>query len=132
MESCTYLHQREILTLTDFENHLSSVSEEVEARRDSMGQKQQRMQELQQLMEDAAAHRELKPVFDEMKKGKYRFAKTREKYRAEHKGELRRFYMVRRRLKEKGGEQDPFPAKAWQREFLELQHSGRPSIRPIS
>lgn len=120
IEGCTYLHQQGILTLTDFEHHLSSVSEEVEAHKESMGQKQQRMRELQQLLEDAVTYRELKPVFDEMKKGKYRFAKTREKYRTEHEGELRRFHMVRRRLTEKGVAQEPFPTQAWQREFSEL------------
>ena len=78
------------------------------------------MKELQQLMEDAKVYRELKPVFDELKKEKYRFAKAKEKYKSEHESELRRFYMVKRRLQEKGLEQDPFPLKAWQKEFSEL------------
>lgn len=59
-------------------------------------------------------------VFDELKKEKYRFAKAKEKYKSEHESELRRFYMVKRRLQEKGLEQDPFPLKAWQKEFSEL------------
>lgn len=71
-------------------------------------------------MEDAKVYRELKPIFDEMKKEKYRFAKAKEKYKSEHEGELHRFYMVKRRLQEKGLEQDPFPLKAWQKEFSEL------------
>ena len=63
---------------------------------------------------------ELKPVVDEMKKEKYRFTKARERYRAEHEGELRRFYMVKRKLKEKGFEKEPFPLSVWQKEFSEL------------
>lgn len=120
MDECNYLKQRGMLTLSDFEKYLSSVSEKVEARKSSMNQKQTRLKELQQLMEDARTYTELKPVFDEMKKEKYRFTKTKEKYKAEHKGELRQFYMVKRKLKEKGLEKDPFPLKAWQREFTEL------------
>ena len=58
--------------------------------------------------------------FDELKKEKYRFTKAKEKYKSEHEGELRRFYMVKRRLQERGVEQEPFPLKAWQREFSEL------------
>lgn len=120
MDECNYLKQRGMLTLSDFEKYLSSVSEKVEARKSSMNQKQTRLKELQQLMEDARTYTELKPVFDEMKKEKYRFTKTKEKYKAEHEGELRQFYMVKRKLKEKGLEKDPFPLKAWQREFTEL------------
>ena len=71
-------------------------------------------------MEDAKTYTELKPVFDELKKEKYHFTKAKEKYKAEHEGKLRRFYMVKRKLKEKGFEKEPFPLKAWQREFSEL------------
>lgn len=120
MDECNYLKQRGMLTLSDFEKYLSSVSEKVEDRKSSMNQKQTRLKELQQLMEDARTYTELKPVFDEMKKEKYRFTKTKEKYKAEHEGELRQFYMVKRKLKEKGLEKDPFPLKAWQREITEL------------
>lgn len=120
MDECNYLKQRGVLTLGDFERYLSSVDEKVEASKFSMNQKQKRMKELQQFMEDAKVYRKLKPIFDEMKKEKYRFAKAKEKYKSEHEGELRRFYMVKRRLQEKGLEQDPFPLKAWQKEFSEL------------
>ena len=58
--------------------------------------------------------------FDELKKEKYRFTKAKEKYKAEHEGELRRFYMAKRKLKEKGFEKEPFPLSAWQKEFSEL------------
>ena len=120
MDECNYLKQRGVLTLSDFENYLSSVDEKVEARKSSMNQKQTRLKELQQLMEDAKTYAELKPVFDEMKKEKYRFTKAKEKYKAEHESELRRFYMVKRKLKEKGFEKESFPLKAWQSEFTEL------------
>lgn len=120
MDECNYLKQRGVLTLSDFENYLSSVDEKVEARKSSMNQKQTRLKELQQLMEDAKTYAELKPVFDEMKKEKYRFTKAKEKYKAEHESELRQFYMVKRKLKEKGFEKESFPLKAWQSEFSEL------------
>lgn len=120
MNECDYLKQRGVLTLSDFEKHLSSVSDTVESRKASMHRKQTRLKELQQLMEDAKTHAALKPVLDEMKKEKYRFTRAKEKYKAEHEGELRRFYMVKRKLKESGFEKDPFPLDAWQKEFSEL------------
>lgn len=120
MNECDYLKQRGVLTLSDFENHLSSVDEKVEARKSSMNQKQTRLKELQQLMEDAKTYAALKPVLDEMKKEKYRFTRAKEKYKAEHEGELHRFYMVKRKLKESGFEKDPFPLDVWQKELSEL------------
>lgn len=120
MDECNYLKQRGVLTLSDFEKYLSSVDEKVEASKSSMNQKQQRMKELQQLIEDVKTYEELKPIFDELKKEKYRFTKAKEKYKSEHEGELRRFYMVKRKLKEKGFEKEPFPLSVWQKEFSEL------------
>ena len=120
MDECNYLKQRGVLTLSDFEKYLSSVDEKVETSKSSMNQKQTRLKELQQLIEDAKTYTELKPVFDELKKEKYRFTKAKEKYKSEHEGELCRFYMAKRKLKEKGFEKEPFPLVAWQKEFCEL------------
>ena len=120
MDECNYLKQRGVLTLSDFEKYLSSVSEKVNASKSSMSEKQQRLKELQQLIEEAETYEELKPVFAEMKKEKYRFTETKENYKAEHDSELRRFYMVKRKLKEKGFEKEPFPLTEWQKEFDEL------------
>lgn len=120
MDECAYLKQRNVLTLSDFESYLSSVDEKVEAQKSSMNQKQQRMKELRQMIENAKVYTELKPVFEELKSGKYRFTKAREKYKAEHESELRRFYMVKRKLKDAGFEKESFPLKAWQKEFSEL------------
>lgn len=120
MEECNYLRQQGVQTLSDFENYLSSVEEKLEEGKSSINQKQQRLKEVQQLMEDAKLYLDLKPVYDEMKKGKYRFAKAKEAYQAVHESELRRFYMVKRRLTEKGFSQQLFPLDAWKKEFAEL------------
>ena len=57
---------------------------------------------------DYFVEKEFTDNIDEMKKEKYRFTKARERYRAEHEGELRRFYMVKRKLKEKGFEKETY------------------------
>ena len=120
MDECNYLKQRRVLTLSDFEKYLSSVSEKVDASKSSMSEKEQRLKELQQLMDEAKTYEELLPVINELKKDKYRFTKAKETYKAEHDSEFRRFYMVKRKLKEKGFEKGPFPLNAWQKEFEEL------------
>lgn len=116
MDECNYLKQRGVLALNDFEKYLSSVSENVDASKSSMSEKELRLKELQQLMDEAKTYEELKPVINELKKDKYRFTKAKETYKAEHDSELHRFYIVKRKLKEKG----PFPLSAWQKEFDEL------------
>lgn len=120
MDECNYLKQRGVLTLSDFEKYLSSVSEKVDASKSSMSEKELRLKELQQLMDEAKTYEELKPVINELKKDKYRFTKAKETYKAEHDSEFRRFYMVKRKLKEKRFEKGPFPLNAWQKEFDEL------------
>ena len=120
MEECDYLKRRGVLTLSDFEKYLSTAYEKVDASKSSMNEKQQRLKELQKLMDDVKTYLELKPVFDELKKEKYRFAKAKEKYKEEHDSELRRFQMVKRKLKEQGFEKDSFPLDVWQQEFSEL------------
>ena len=69
---------------------------------------------------DSLTKIEFYTLMEQMKKEKYRFTKAKEKYKAEHEGELRQFYMVKRKLKEKGFEKEPFPLRAWQRECSEL------------
>jgi hypothetical protein len=120
MEECNYLKEQGIFTLHDFKEHISSVSEKLDMKKNAMNEKQQRLKELQQLMEDAKSYKELKPVFMELKKEKYRFAKAKEAYKTAHDSELRRFYMVKRKLKEKGFEQEPFPLTAWKKDFEDL------------
>lgn len=41
MDACNYLNRQGILTLSDFEKHLSSVDEKVESSKSSMNQQQQ-------------------------------------------------------------------------------------------
>lgn len=71
-------------------------------------------------MEEAKIYSKLKLVYDEMEKGKYRFAKTKEAYQSAHESELCRFYMVKWRLKKKGVEHQSFSLDAWRKEFAEL------------
>ena len=119
-EECNYLKAHELFTLTDFENYLSSVSNKMDEKKETMDKLQASMKELRNLIDLAETYNELKPVADELKKDKYRFTKTKESYKAEHESELRRFYMVKRKLKEKGFEKEPFPLETWKSELTEL------------
>ena len=78
------------------------------------------MKELRSLLGMAEEYKTLKPVFEEMQKDKYRFKKAKEKYQAEQQSELKRFYMVRRKLQEAGYEKFPLPVKAWEKELAQV------------
>lgn len=107
--------------MSEFENHILSLNNQIGSSVSSMNEKKEKIKELQQLIEQAKVYKELKPIADEMKKEKYRFKKSKEKYQAEHDTELRRFYMVKRKLKEAGFEKEPFPLKAWEKELQQLE-----------
>lgn len=120
MEEANYLIEHQIYTLSDFEQHISSMENQIDSSNADMKSKQKRMQELRSLIEMAEEYKTLTPVFDEMKKDKYRFKKAKEKYQSEHQTELTRFYMVRRKLKEAGYENVPFPLKVWEKELEQI------------
>lgn len=120
-EECNYLREREIYTLSEFEAHISSLNKKISSSVSVMNEKKEKAKRLKQLTEQAQIYMELKPVADEMKKEKYKFKKAKDKYMAEHENELRRFYVVMRKLKEAGFEKEPFPLNAWEKEIRALE-----------
>ena len=120
-DECNYLLRRNINTLSEFENYIFFLNEKISTSVSSMNEKKEEMKKLQQLIEQAKVYQELKPIADELKKEKYKFKKIKEKYQAEHEAELRRFYMVKRKLKEAGFEKTSFPLNAWEKEFQQLE-----------
>lgn len=120
-EECNYLLRRNISTLSEFENYILSLNDQIGSSVSSMNEKKEKIKELQQLIEQAKVYKELKPIAEELKKEQYRFKKAKVKYQEEHETELRRYYMVKRKLKEAGFEKEPFPLKAWEKELQQLE-----------
>lgn len=120
-EECNYLLRRNISTLSEFENYILSLNDQIGSSVSSMNEKKEKIKELQQLIEQAKVYKELKPIAEELKKERYRFKKAKVKYQEEHETELRRYYMVKRKLKEAGFEKEPFPLKAWEKELQQLE-----------
>lgn len=120
-EECNYLLRRNISTLSEFENYILSLNDQIGSSVSSMNEKKEKIKELQQLIEQAKVYKELKTIAEELKKEQYRFKKAKVKYQEEHETELRRYYMVKRKLKEAGFEKEPFPLKAWEKELQQLE-----------
>ena len=114
------LQERSIFTLEDFENYMKSYQEKSSAMTAALRAKSDRMKELEELIRFAESFNELKPVYDELNKIKFR--KAREKYKSEHERELRLFHLAKRKL-DAAAPDHRIPIKAWQLELDELSKS---------
>ncbi|MDD6023736.1 MAG: mobilization protein, partial [Oscillospiraceae bacterium] len=80
-----------------------------------------RSKEITSLLTFVEMYAETKPVFDQL--NEIKFKKRREKFKAEHENELRRFYLARRKLKEHFNEDGKLPISAWRRELARLEQT---------
>ncbi len=91
-----YLKANEIYTMDDLEARISELRSTVDDLKATMDQELARMKEIRKMSEHSATFKQLKPVFDGLQKIK--FAKAKEKYKADHAAELRQFYAARRKI----------------------------------
>ena len=95
-DAVNYLTEQKLYTVDDLEARVTSHNERIEELKASMGGKWERMEELKDLLEQAERYRERKPIYDRM--NAIHWQGQREKFKAAHEGELRQFYMARRKL----------------------------------
>ena len=113
-----YLLANKIYTIEDMEARVEAMRNEVDELKATLDNETQRMKEIRKMPEYLGAFKQLKPVFDDMQKIK--FAKAKEKYKAEHAAELRQFYAARRKI------MDEFPdgkydSRVLDKEYAELE-----------
>ncbi len=109
-----YLKANEIYTIEDLGNRVSELRDSVDELKATMDAETARMKEIRKMPEYSAAFKQLKPVFDDLQKIK--FAKAKEKYKAEHAAELRQFYAARRKIL------DVFPDGRYDSSLLDAKH----------
>ncbi len=93
-----YLKANELYTIENLEKRVSELRDSVDGLKATLDKETARMKEIRKIPEHSAAFKQLKPVHDELQKIK--FAKAKEKYKAEHAAELRQFYAAKRKIKE--------------------------------
>ena len=93
-----YLKANEIYTIEDLESRVSELKHSVDVLKIALDKEIARMKEIRKMPEYSAAFKQLKSVYNELQKIK--FAKAKEKYKAEHAAELRQFYAAKRKIKE--------------------------------
>ena len=120
-DTVSYLTKQKLFTVDDLEARVTSHNERIEELKASMNSKQTRMKELQALLEQAGRYRELKPIHDQM--NAIHRQGQREKFKAAHEGELRQFYMARRKLKDHFTPEGRLPLTKWKTEYGKLQQA---------
>ena len=120
-DTVSYLTEQKLFTVDDLEARVTSHNERMTALKEGMDSKQARMKELQDLLEQAGRYRELKPVHDQM--NAIHRQGQRDKFKAAHEGQLRQFYMARRKLEPHFTPEGRLPLSKWKAEYGKLQQA---------
>jgi len=120
-ETINYLMENDLYTVEDLEAYASGLNDKMDSLQERINQAQSRSKEITDLLRFAEMYAETKPVFDQL--NEIKFKKRREKFKAEHENELRRFYLARRKLKDHFSENGKLPISAWRRELAWLEQT---------
>ena len=114
-ELCQYLLDHNIHDLETLETHVGDLRTTTDSLKKKLDAQTAEMKMLRKIPEYYETHKQLKPVFDGLQKIK--FTKAREKYKAEHAHDLKRFYEARRIISQK------FPDGKFDRKVLEAEYA---------
>ena len=117
-----YLSEHGISNLDELDASLSSVSDRAYSIREGMKTAEQRMKELQKLMEYGRNYQTYKPIHDELKKLQNGWTNKRDKYEEAHRAELTLWNAANRYLHAnlpKGTK--TLPIAEWEQEYADLK-----------
>ena len=114
-ELCQYLLDHGITDITTLEVHVSNLRATTDSLKKKLDAQTAQMKTLRKIPEYFDDYKRLKPVFDGLRKIK--FTKAREKYKADHAADLKRFYEARRVITQK------FPEGKYDRKALEVEYA---------
>ena len=115
---CQYLLDHGITDITTLEAHVSDLRATTDSLKKKLDTQTAELKLLRKIPEYFADYKRLKPVFDGLQKIK--FTKAREKYKADHAADLKRFYEARRIISQKFPD-GKFDRKALEAEYAELE-----------
>ena len=105
----------DIHDLETLENHVSDLRTTTDSLKKKLDAQTAEMKMLRKIPEHYETYKQLKPVFDGLQKIK--FTKAREKYKAEHAHDMKRYYEARRIISLK------FPDGKFDRKSLETEYA---------
>lgn len=128
LDTFNYLQSKGISTLDNLKDAVTKTDNRVDDMTKSLRADEARARELTDLIRYAENYQRIKPIYDEMNGIKWK--KKREKYKQEHDGDLRLFYLARRKL----GEQtdlNTIPLADWQEELKTLQTEHKKAYKDL-
>ena len=111
--AAAYLQENSLHTLDDLQNHLDLLCKRLHDVKSNLGAKHSRIKQLRDLLRYADQYKRFKPIHDQLSALKWK--SKREQFKTEHEGELRQFYLARRKLA------DGIHTAEWQRELDALK-----------
>ena len=120
-QAANYLAEHGISTLDELDASLSSVSEEAFSIRERMKTAEQRMKELQKLIENGENYLQYKPIHAELKKLKNGWTNKRDKYEEAHRAELTLWNAASRYLHANLTDTKTLPISKWKHEYADLK-----------
>ena len=115
---CQYLLDPGITDVETLETHVSDLRTTTDSMKKKLDAQTADMKLLRKIPEYLEDYKRLKPVFDGLQKIK--FTKAREKYKADHAADLKRFYEARRIISQKFPD-GKFDRKALEAEYVQLE-----------
>lgn len=119
-ETANYLLEKKLYTMDDLEAYVSGLSWKLDGLKGEISQARTRSKAIQDLLNFSQMYADTKPIYDQM--NGIKFKSRREKYKAEHENDLRRFYLARRKLKDHFSEDGKLPITKWRQELTELEN----------
>ena len=116
-----YLSEHGISNLDELDAALSSVSDKAYSIREGMKTAEQRMKELQKLIENGENYLQYKPIHAELKKLKNGWTNKRDKYEEAHRAELTLWNAASRYLHANLTDIKTLPISKWKQEYADLK-----------
>ena len=116
-----YLSEHGISNLDELDASLSSVSDKAYSIREGMKTAEQRMKELQKLIEYGKNYTKYKPVHDQLKNLKNGWTSKRDKYEEAHRAELTLWNAASRYLHANLTDTKTLPISKWKQEYADLK-----------
>ena len=120
-ETVNFLLEKKLYTVDDLEAYVSGLSGKMDGLKAEINQAKTRSKAIQDLLNFSQMYVDTKSIYDQM--NGIKFKSRREKYKAEHDNELRRFYLARRKLKDYFSEDGKLPISTWRRELAGLEQT---------
>ena len=118
-DSFNFLREYDMNTLADLEARRAEHQVKLDAKTAVCRNLESRMKEAENLLRQAKNYTDTKPIYDKWYSMKFKGKK--DKYKAEHEDEFRKYYAAQRKLKEHFTDNGKLPIRKWEKELATVK-----------